>query len=342
MPTWTVASAQSTSSPVHPDLARLLHRGLLGRRARSRIVPALGARQASARSPGLRAGEPDEVDGREARHVPRRAGADPDGLVRSSSRSSRTRDTCGTGNGATPPGSKPVAAKHLLRPRDARVRARPPRPPPSPRRPAGRPARARAPVGRRRRRRATSRSRRARSRPPRGRGRRRRPLLELLEPRVDRRARAAPPPRARPAPARASCEPKSTSLVSTVPAVRPGGLVGPRSLRDHWSGGATHEVWFRRVGSRTSRSYPRANARGASRTRVWRRRRRLRRRGPRTVSSVGPAVARSGSTAAPSASSGRSASRRSPSNARRMGPDDGPARAAPSRRGCTFASASRS
>ena len=63
---------------------------------------------------------------------------------RRSSRSISTRTVSGTGNGATPPGSNPVAASDLAR---ASRRARSPRPSrrrASPRRRGGRPARARS------------------------------------------------------------------------------------------------------------------------------------------------------------------------------------------------------
>ena len=58
----------------------------------------------------LRAREPRRVGRRDADHVPRRAGARPDELVPEQLPLHQDARDGGTGNGATPPGSKPVAA----------------------------------------------------------------------------------------------------------------------------------------------------------------------------------------------------------------------------------------
>ena len=58
----------------------------------------------------LRAREPDELAGAQRGDVAWRAGADPDVSCASSVRSTSTRSTLGSGNGATAPGAKPVAS----------------------------------------------------------------------------------------------------------------------------------------------------------------------------------------------------------------------------------------
>ena len=83
MPTWTVASAQSTSSPFIQILLVARICGL------PRLVgwplasyPACRRRSVLAEVGGAGAGEAREVERREPGHVPLAAGADPDELVR--------------------------------------------------------------------------------------------------------------------------------------------------------------------------------------------------------------------------------------------------------------------
>ena len=137
---------------VHPDLACLLHRGLLGRRTGSRN----GTRRLSATDRrACRLGEAHQVHRREPGHVPRRAGADPDDLLEQELAVDEHALDVRSGNGATAPGSKPVAATTSSGARHARVAGARGRARSSPGPRAGRRERARARHARRRGRRAT-------------------------------------------------------------------------------------------------------------------------------------------------------------------------------------------
>ena len=179
---------------VHPDLLGLLHRRApLSGRLEVRIL-ASGPEVERARP-----GQACELGRRQGGHVMRGSGPDPDArCARKTIESMSVCDTSRCGNGATPPGSKPVARTTSSAFATRTTTLRPPRRPRARRR-AGRRERARARTPRRRRRRASSRSARAHTRSP---SRRRAPsAFPRRTARSARRPppRAAPPRRARPA-----------------------------------------------------------------------------------------------------------------------------------------------